>query len=50
MRLDRDWYTGAEDGGLAGDDEHNPLSQYEDLNIVQQVEIKQKQTVSFILS
>lgn len=50
VRLDRDWYTGAEDGGLAGDDEHNPLSQYEDLNIVQQVEIKQKQTVSYILS
>ena len=26
MRLDRDWYTGAEDGGVAGDEEHNSLS------------------------
>ncbi|KAF9448842.1 pre-mRNA splicing factor [Macrolepiota fuliginosa MF-IS2] len=44
VRLDRDWYTGAEDGGLAGDEEHNPLSQYEDLSIKKQAEIAIKQT------
>jgi pre-mRNA-splicing factor ATP-dependent RNA helicase DHX38/PRP16 len=46
-RLDRDWYTGAEDGTLAGDEEHNPLAQYEDLSILKQAEIAKKQTVSF---
>jgi len=46
MKLDRDWYTGAEEGTLAGDEEHNPLAQYEDLNILKQAEIATKQTVS----
>lgn len=46
MRLDRDWYTGAEDGGVAGDEEHNPLSQYEDLRAVKEAEIAIKQVVS----
>ena len=46
IKLDRDWYTGAEEGGVAGDDEHNPLAQYEDLNILKQAEIATKQTVS----
>ena len=45
VRLDRDWYTGAEDGVLAGDEEHNPLAQYEDLNILKQAEVAAKQTV-----
>ncbi|TFK76614.1 P-loop containing nucleoside triphosphate hydrolase protein [Pluteus cervinus] len=43
VRLDRDWYTGAEDGGVAGDIEHNPLAQYEDLSILKEAEIATKQ-------
>ncbi|KAJ6573855.1 pre-mRNA splicing factor [Mycena vulgaris] len=43
VRLDRDWYTGAEEGGVAGDEENNPLSQYEDLNILKTAEIATKQ-------
>ncbi|KAL0945671.1 hypothetical protein HGRIS_014822 [Hohenbuehelia grisea] len=42
-RLDRDWYTGAEEGVLAGDEEHNPLSQYEDLGALRDAEIAHKQ-------
>ncbi|TFK18800.1 pre-mRNA splicing factor [Coprinopsis marcescibilis] len=44
VKLDRDWYTGAEDGGVTGDDDHNPLSQYEDLALKKQAEIAKKQT------
>ncbi|KAH9982038.1 hypothetical protein BGW80DRAFT_1161776 [Lactifluus volemus] len=36
VRLDRDWYMGAEEGGLMGDEEHNPLSQYDDLTAIKQ--------------
>ena len=43
LRLDRDWYMGAEEGGLAGDDEHNPLSSYNDLEQLKQAEIAKKQ-------
>ncbi|KAJ6519179.1 P-loop containing nucleoside triphosphate hydrolase protein [Mycena sanguinolenta] len=43
VRLDRDWYTGAEEGGIAGDDEHNPLSQYEDLSALQNAQMATKQ-------
>lgn len=43
VRLDRDWYTGAEEGGLAGDEEHNPLSTYSDLEQLKQAEIATKQ-------
>ncbi|KAJ7102564.1 pre-mRNA splicing factor [Mycena belliarum] len=43
VRLDRDWYTGAEEGGVAGDEENNPLSQYEDLNLLKTAEIAHKQ-------
>ena len=50
MRLDRDWYTGAEDGGVAGDEEHKFLSQYEDLRAVKEAEIAIKQVVSRIKS
>lgn len=32
LKLDRDWYSGAEEGFVAGDEERNPLAQYEDLN------------------
>lgn len=47
MKLDRDWYTGAEEGGVAGDDEHNPLAQYEDLSALKEAEIATKQVVCF---
>lgn len=42
LKLDRDWYTGAEEGTLAGDEEHNPLSQYDDLGAVRDAEIAKK--------
>lgn len=45
VRLDRDWYTGAEEGGVVGDEEHNPLSQYEDLTVTKAAEIALKQIV-----
>lgn len=47
VKLDRDWYTGAEEGGVAGDDEHNPLAQYEDLSALKEAEIATKQVVCF---
>ncbi|KAJ7223236.1 pre-mRNA splicing factor [Mycena pura] len=43
IRLDRDWYSGAEEGGVAGDEDHNPLAQYEDLNALKNAEIATKQ-------
>ncbi|KAF7796079.1 hypothetical protein EIP86_007250 [Pleurotus ostreatoroseus] len=39
LRLDRDWYMGAEEGGVAGDEDFNPLAQYEDLGPVKQAEL-----------
>ncbi|KAF8554533.1 P-loop containing nucleoside triphosphate hydrolase protein [Imleria badia] len=42
VRLDRDWYSGAEEGGVAGDEEHNPLAQYEDLSVIKETEIATK--------
>jgi len=49
VRLDRDWYTGAEEG-IAGDEEHNPLSRYEDLTATKAAEIASKQIVRSSLS
>jgi pre-mRNA-splicing factor ATP-dependent RNA helicase DHX38/PRP16 len=46
VRLDRDWYMGAEEGSLMGDEEHNPLAQYEDLTMIKQVEIAKRPVVS----
>ena len=46
VKLDRDWYTGAEEGGVAGDEENNPLAQYEDLSSLKDAEIANKQVVS----
>ena len=46
IRLDRDWYTGAEEGGVAGDEENNPLAQYDDLAAFKEAEIATKQVVS----
>lgn len=47
IKLDRDWYTVAE-GGVAGDEEHNPLSQYEDLSALKEAEIAHKQVVGLV--
>jgi pre-mRNA-splicing factor ATP-dependent RNA helicase DHX38/PRP16 len=33
---------GAEEGSLMGDEEHNPLAQYEDLTMIKQVEIAKR--------
>lgn len=46
VKLDRDWYTGAEEGTIAGDEEHNPLAQYDDLSVLKEAEIAKKQVVS----
>lgn len=45
VRLDRDWYMGAEEGSLMGNEEHNPLAQYEDLTVIKQVEVAKRPTV-----
>ena len=45
IRLDRDWYNGAEEGGIAGDEDFNPLSQYEDLGAARQAELATRQVV-----
>ena len=42
VRLDRDWYMGAEEGSLMGDEEHNPLAQYDDLTIIKPVEVAKR--------
>lgn len=49
VKLDRDWYSGAEEGTLAGDEEHNPLAKYDDLSIIKDAEIVKKQVVSHLL-
>ncbi|EMD41300.1 hypothetical protein CERSUDRAFT_41863 [Gelatoporia subvermispora B] len=43
IRLDRDWYMGAEEGGGPGDEEFNPLSQYEDLGAMREAQAATKQ-------
>ncbi|EPS93567.1 hypothetical protein FOMPIDRAFT_156786 [Fomitopsis schrenkii] len=42
VRLDRDWYMGAEGGGVL-DEEFNPLAQYEDLGAIREAEAAKKQ-------
>ena len=42
-RLDRDWYMGAEEGGVMGEEEYNPLSQYDDLAAVKEEQMAKKQ-------
>ena len=50
VRLDRDWYMGAEEGNMMGDEERNPLAQYEDLTMIKQVEVtKRPVSPSFIV-
>lgn len=46
VRLDRDWYSGAEEGGVAGDEKHNPLAQYENLGFIKEAEIATKAKAS----
>ena len=41
--------TSAEESGVAGDEEHNPLAQYEDLTVTKQAEIATKQVVWLLL-
>jgi pre-mRNA-splicing factor ATP-dependent RNA helicase DHX38/PRP16 len=48
IRLDRDWYA-AEEGGVFGDEEHNPLAQYEDLAVLKDAEIATKSVVCVIV-
>ncbi|PSS31934.1 hypothetical protein PHLCEN_2v2294 [Hermanssonia centrifuga] len=43
IRLDRDWYMGAEEGNTAGDEDFNPLAQYEDLGAAKQAELATRQ-------
>jgi hypothetical protein len=37
---------GAEEGSLMGNEEHNPLAQYEDLAVIKQVEVAKRAVVS----
>ncbi len=50
IRLDRDWYMGAEEGNTAGDEDFNPLAQYEDLGAAKQAELATRQVVSNYLN
>ncbi|CAL1697253.1 unnamed protein product [Somion occarium] len=43
IRLDRDWYNDAEETGIAGDEDFNPLAQYEDLGAARQAELATRQ-------
>ncbi|RDX47706.1 P-loop containing nucleoside triphosphate hydrolase protein [Lentinus brumalis] len=43
VRLDRDWYMGAGEGGVVGDEEYNPLAQYDDLAAVKEEQMAKKQ-------
>lgn len=45
IRLDRDWYNDAEETGIAGDEDFNPLAQYEDLGAARQAELATRQMV-----
>ncbi|EJF55621.1 P-loop containing nucleoside triphosphate hydrolase protein [Dichomitus squalens LYAD-421 SS1] len=42
-RLDRDWYMGAEEGGVVGDEDYNPLAQYDDLAAAKEEQMAKKQ-------
>ena len=48
IRLDRDWYMGPEDGNMAGDEDFNPLAQYEDLGAAKQKELATRAVVSVL--
>ncbi|KAI0685259.1 P-loop containing nucleoside triphosphate hydrolase protein [Cytidiella melzeri] len=42
IKLDRDWYMGPEDGNMAGDEDFNPLAQYEDLGAKKEAELAKR--------
>ncbi|KAI0808938.1 pre-mRNA splicing factor [Irpex lacteus] len=42
IRLDRDWYMGPEEGNMAGDEDFNPLAQYEDLGAKKEAELAKR--------
>ncbi|KAI9639032.1 putative RNA helicase [Dioszegia hungarica] len=42
VRLDRDWYIQDDEGAVAGDEEHNPFSQWEGLERQKEQEMQQK--------
>lgn len=44
VRLDRDWYTYDDEGAVAGDEEHNPFSQWENLEKAKEEELQAKAT------
>lgn len=48
IRLDRDWYMGPEDGNIAGDEDFNPLAQYEDLGAAKQAELATRAVVRIL--
>ncbi|KAH9855789.1 P-loop containing nucleoside triphosphate hydrolase protein [Lenzites betulinus] len=43
IRLDRDWYMGAEESGVVGDEDFNPLAQYDDLAAIKEEQLAKKQ-------
>ena len=45
IRLDRDWYMGPEEGNIAGDEDFNPLAQYEDLGAQKEAELAKRAVV-----
>lgn len=47
IKLDRDWYMGPEEGNMAGDDDYNPLLQYEDLAPIKEAELAKRAVVCF---
>ncbi|KAK4688722.1 pre-mRNA-splicing factor ATP-dependent RNA helicase DHX38/PRP16, partial [Tremellales sp. Uapishka_1] len=42
VKLDRDWYTYDDEGAVAGDEEHNPFAQWEDLGREKEEELQAK--------
>lgn len=42
VRLDRDWYSTFDEGGVAGDDEHNPFAGFEEYGKAKEEEMQAK--------
>ncbi|EIW71616.1 hypothetical protein TREMEDRAFT_67867 [Tremella mesenterica DSM 1558] len=42
VRLDRDWYTVDDEGAVAGDEEHNPFAQWENMERSKELELQAK--------
>jgi hypothetical protein len=42
VRLDRDWYSSFDEGGVAGDEEHNPFAGFEDFGREKEQEMEAK--------